>query len=238
MVHTRNKVRAEKLICQYLASRLTYNNGMRDRVLWLTLGIALGAAGSFILSSSLRDIEQSPASPSQVIPQSADSETESIRSVSRAEEDLDVSNQGDHAGREKEAEGTTRASRIPPVYSDVIGRPRPKRFNVADRHAIFLTEPRDEAWAGAMESGINNFLADNSLALNVFVEHVECRSEHCEVAGYTPFGLESDMSELKNGLKNTGWWQGGVSSASTSRTIDGVDRFVVVFNRNSVWTAE
>ena len=211
---------------------------MLERAIWLILGVVLGAVGSIVLYVPPQDNDRQVSNLVEATPNSGYPATEIGRTPSYVEEVLDTSN-GD-SKTDGEAEGTSAApiSNIPAVYKEVIGRPRPRQLRVADRHAIFLTEPRDEAWASAMESGISNYLADNASNMRIVVEFVECRSEHCEVAGYVHDGSRDYISGLRNGLKNSGWWQGGISSASTNKKIDGVDRFVIMFNRNVAWTRD
>lgn len=209
---------------------------MLDRAVWLILGVALGAVGSTYLYSPPE--EHSPDQPKSAQVEAIPSSGSLVSEPARTPSQINPENSNGKRQPRLDLEDTVAvpASNIPAVYSEVIGPPQPKRFRVADRHAIFLTEPRDEAWASAMESGINNFLADNASNLSFKVEFVECRSEHCEVAGYVPEGYPDDSGDLKNGLKNSGWWQGGVSSASTGREINGVERVVIIFNRNIAWT--
>ena len=209
---------------------------MLDRAVWLILGVALGAVGSTYLHSPSE--EQSPDQPRSVQVDAIPSSGGLVNESSRTPLGINPENSDGNRQPSLDLEDTVAmpASNLPAVYSEVIGSPQPKRLRVADRHAIFLTEPRDEAWASAMESGINNYLADNASNLSFRVEFVECRSEHCEIAGYVPEGYLDDTSDLKNGLKNSGWWQGGISSASTGMEIDGVERIVIMFNRDVAWT--
>ncbi len=209
---------------------------MLDRAVWLILGVALGAVGSTYLHSPSE--EQSPDQPRSVQVDAIPSSGGLVNESSRTPLEINPENSDGNRQPSLDLEDTVAmpASNLPAVYSEVIGSPQPKRLRVADRHAIFLTEPRDEAWASAMESGISNYLADNASNLSFRVEFVECRSEHCEIAGYVPEGYLDDTSDLKNGLKNSGWWQGGISSASTGMEIDGVERIVIMFNRDVAWT--
>lgn len=209
---------------------------MLDRAVWLILGVALGAVGSTYLHSPSE--EQSPDQPRSVQVDAIPSSGGLVNESSRTPLGINPENSDGNRQPSLDLEDTVAmpASNLPAVYSEVIGSPQPKRLRVADRHAIFLTEPRDEAWASAMESGISNYLADNASNLSFRVEFVECRSEHCEIAGYVPEGYLDDTSDLRNGLKNSGWWQGGVSSASTGMEIDGVERIVIMFNRDVAWT--
>ena len=209
---------------------------MLDRAVWLILGVALGAVGSTYLHSPPE--EQSPGQPRSVQVDVIPSSGGLVNEPSRTPLEINPENSDGNRQPSPDLEDTVAmpASNLPAVYSEVIGSPQPKRLRVADRHAIFLTEPRDEAWASAMESGISNYLADNASNLSFRVEFVECRSEHCEIAGYVPEGYLDDTSDLRNGLRNSGWWQGGVSSASTGMEIDGVERIVIMFNRDVAWT--
>ncbi len=209
---------------------------MLDRAVWLILGVALGAVGSTYLYSP--SDEQSSDQPNSTQVEAIPSSGSLVSEPARTPLEINPENNNGKRQPHLDLEDTVAvsASNIPAIYSEVIGSPQPKRLRVADRHAIFLTEPRDEAWASAMESGINNFLADNASNLSFKVEFVECRSEHCEIAGYVPDGYPDDSGDLKNGLKNSGWWQGGISSASTGREINGVQRTVFIFNRNTAWT--
>jgi hypothetical protein len=207
-----------------------------DRAAWLILGVALGALGSTYLYSS--SDEQRSDQPKSVQVETTSSSESLVSEAGRTPLEINSENINGNRQPHLDLEDTVAvpASNIPTIYSEVIGLPRPKRPRFADRHAIFLTEPRDEVWASTMESGISNFLADNASNLSFKVEFVECRSEHCEIAGYVPEGYPDDTGDLKNGLRNSGWWQGGLSSSSTGREINGVQRIVIIFNRNIAWT--
>ena len=209
---------------------------MLDRAVWLILGVALGAVGSTYLYSPSE--EQGRGQIESVDVDAPLSSGSLVSNPSRPPLEITPENSNKYKRPDVDLEDSVPVptSNIPAVYSKIIGQPQPKQLRIADRHAIFLAEPRDEAWASAMESGINNYLADNASNLGFKVEYVECRSEHCEIAGYLPEGHPDDTGTLKNGLKNSGWWQGGVSSASTGREIDGVERVVIIFNRNVAWT--
>ncbi len=208
---------------------------MLDRVIWLIIGTILGAVAATYLHS--RPEDQSSSQPTSMPIEATPSPRNAVSEFARTRQESNPKN----SSRDREPDlglevsVVVPLSNLPAVYDEVIGRPQPKQLRAADRHAIFLTEPRDEAWASAMESGINNYLADNASSLKFKVEYVECRSEHCEIAGYVPDGYSDDTGDLKNGLKNSGWWQGGVSSASTGREINGIERRVIIFNRNVAW---
>ena len=208
---------------------------MLDRAVWLILGVALGAVGSTYLHSPSE--EQSPDQPRNVQVDAIPSSGGLVNESSRTPLEINPENSDGNRQPSLDLEDTVAmpASNLPAVYSEVIGSPQPKRLRAADRHAIFLTEFRDEVWASAMESGIRNYVSDNASNLDIVVEYFECRSEHCEIAGYAPPGKESDINQLKNGLRSSGWWMGGQSAGTTSQTIDGVDRFVIIFNRNVIW---
>ena len=179
---------------------------MLDRAVWLILGVALGAVGSTYLYSPSE--EQSPDQPRSVQVDAIPSSGGLVNESSRTPLEINPENSDGNRQPSLDLEDTVAmpASNLPAVYSEVIGSPQPKRLRVADRHAIFLTEFRDEVWASAMESGIRNYVSDNASNLDIVVEYFECRSEHCEIAGYAPPGKESDINQLKNGLRSSGWW--------------------------------
>ena len=212
---------------------------MSSKIVWFIVGVIFGGIGSAAYYSRSDTVNQTPVDHTDATLTIADTEIASqplSEDPETARRESPVELNPVELNAVSESDGEVPESRIPYIYNDVIGEPKPKRLMTADRHAAFLLEPRDQSWASAMESGIANYLADNAAELQFKVEFVECRSEHCEVAGYIPPGIEDDSRQLKSGLKNSAWWQGGLSSASTRRTFDGVTRVVIIFNRNGAWT--
>lgn len=202
---------------------------MWNRATCLIIGVVLGIVGSIFFHSRLHNCDREHA---------FDSKSPSVIEKSMVGHQITI---GDEIAESNEQPAKTEleieyhpvaaASNIPSIYSELIGVPKPKRLSVADRHAQFLLESRDEIWALAMESGINYHLSENRSGVRFVVAHVECRSQHCEIAGYVPPGYQDDSDKLKIDLKNSDWWQGGISTASIAKEIDGIMYVVIIFNR-------
>lgn len=210
---------------------------MPQRLIWVITGIIVGIASSAIFHSRLQSHDGMEVRVTNTIQSVTDMPVD--RTTTFVEELAEVSEPSIDAVNAPEKVPVVVDSKMPPVYSEVIGPPRPKRFSAADRHAYFLLESRDEVWASSMESGIRNYLVDSGSDLSFQVEYVECRSRHCEIAGYVPDGHQDDSDKLIDGLSHQGWWLGGNSSASTGREIQGVERVVIIINRYGVsWNLE
>ena len=117
---------------------------------------------------------------------------------------------------------------MPTRYKEMIGPLEPSRITFSERHASFAVEPRDEPWAVAMETGINDYLAAAGPGDGMVFEYVECRTRTCEVAGYivdeqAARGFDTDD------LVEQSWWQGGRATSSIGPKIDGTKHFVIIF---------
>jgi len=118
--------------------------------------------------------------------------------------------------------------RMPSHYKEMIGPVRPRQVAFSERHANFASEPRNEPWAFAMETGINDFIAKLDPPLGLVVEYVECRARTCEIAGYRTGG-DSDDGRALNHLVQQPWWQGGNAISSSGYYIDGIEYFVNIY---------
>lgn len=126
----------------------------------------------------------------------------------------------------------TEPARIPRIYREIIGPVYHLGPTLPELHAMFEREPRDETWAYAMEAGINDYIANRWAGDGTVVEYVECRSQHCEIAGYVHDGYENKSASILGAIRKEGWWQGGNSTHSTGGNIDGLNRFVIILNRH------
>ena len=108
-----------------------------------------------------------------------------------------------------------------------------RRLTPQENHAFFSQDTRDEAWAYTMELGIREYLAANQNAGGTIIEHVECRSRMCEIAGVVYPGGNDDFSEHLEVMRGSGWWQLSNSQHSTGAIVDGEYRFVSFIPRNN-----
>lgn len=121
--------------------------------------------------------------------------------------------------------------RIPSAYRDLVGPIPPPRLSSAEMHALFEKEPRDEAWAYSMETGINDHIATFGAGEGIVVEYVECRSQYCEIAGFAKEGYEPHFSKTLNDITRSGWWQAAGGTHYINGEADGFDRFVIIISR-------
>jgi len=108
-----------------------------------------------------------------------------------------------------------------------------RRLTPQENHAFFGQDTRDEAWAYTMELGIQEYLATNQNAGGTVIEHVECRSRMCEIAGVVYPGGRDDFGEHLEVMRASGWWQLSNSHHSTGTNVDGEYRFVSFIPRDS-----
>ena len=121
--------------------------------------------------------------------------------------------------------------RIPNAYRDLVGPIPPPRLSSAELHELFEKEPRDEAWAYAMESGINDHIANFGTGEGTVVEYVECRSQHCEIAGFADKGHMGSIGRVYGDMTRSGWWQADGGTHHIGGHVDGLDRFVIITSR-------
>jgi hypothetical protein len=101
-------------------------------------------------------------------------------------------------------------------------------------HIQFKNQQRDESWAAAVEAGIRGSI--NPVAatrIGATVEHVECRSTICEVAGFMPDIMgrsQPDPRDIFVDNFGVGWWQGDFSMAVRQHSYqdEGIRRFLVI----------
>lgn len=118
--------------------------------------------------------------------------------------------------------------KMPHTYKEMIGPLVPSRTTFSERHENFASEPRDEPWAVAMETGINDYLATAGAKYGMVFEYVECRTRTCEVAGYIVDEQASSRFDFHDLVKQS-WWQGGRATSSIGPTINGTKHFVIIF---------
>ena len=121
--------------------------------------------------------------------------------------------------------------RLPPKYRALIGPVTPRPVTFSEEHARFANEPRDEAWASSMESGLSAYIASYGAGQGTVIEYIECRARHCELAGFVSGDGQLDMAGVLRGVRSEGWWQGGNKLSQINAFKDGQDRFVVLINR-------
>ena len=85
-----------------------------------------------------------------------------------------------------------------------------------------------------MEAGITQYFSRIGAERGMVLEHAECRSGHCEVAGYVIDGYPEHDYITIVGLRNESWWDGGKQGGGTSRREDGRLHFVYVLVRHDL----
>lgn len=168
---------------------------------WVVPGPGLSAA----------DAESSSVSPAAVSSQSTVDERPQGRMATAGDESADQSN----------------ALRLPNEYRQLIGSIPPRRPSFPERHAQFAQEPRNEAWAFAMEAGLSNFYAARAPGAGVVIESIECRSENCEIAGYLANGSNGMNSSLYE-FTSEPWWNANNAVSVHEFEADGRDLFILV----------
>jgi hypothetical protein len=128
-----------------------------------------------------------------------------------------------------------RTVRIRDAYDVAFGEQQ-HDDSLSELHHRFKNEPRDEAWATAMESGISQHIATSGSVDWATVEHIECRTRICEVLGLMPDAMENPEMDpyalLPDGFE-VGWWQGGLEILQRDHTYDGegITRFMLIIVR-------
>lgn len=133
---------------------------------------------------------------------------------------------------ETEVQADVPEIRMPSNYREMIGPVRPRQPSFAEQHADFASEPRDESWAVAMETGINDYVASSGATLGLVVEYVECRSRTCEIAGFQPDRNKGNVGSLYT-LPRQPWWQGGSANSAKLLTQPGdagKEYFVIIYH--------
>lgn len=127
----------------------------------------------------------------------------------------------------KDAAGSANLPNTPPVYAEMLG---PSYYGVSmeDLHFTFSQEDRAEAWAFAVESEILQYVANSGVADWAEIEYVECRKSICEIAGYMLGDTTHDPREILDGIDESTWWHGSMSTHQMSNSSDGLDRFLVI----------
>ncbi len=129
---------------------------------------------------------------------------------------------------EIEPDANTSPISLPEIYENHIN-PQQRTVSFSDIHEIFKSEPRDESWALAMESGINHSIANSGSGDWAVVEYVECRSRICEIAGYM-HDDESHPRDLIRDFLVSGAWSGTLRAHSSQFSDRETNRFITIIN--------
>jgi len=122
--------------------------------------------------------------------------------------------------------------RIPSRYRDLVGPLPGDQPSSSELHALFENEPRDEPWAYAMETGINDHIATYGAGEATVVEYVECRSRFCEIGGFESGDNAGGFSSTYGDMRRSGWWQAeGGSNYILGGQAEGGSRFVIIISR-------
>lgn len=201
---------------------------MKRQLITFVIGLAAGVA-AMLTVGLLDEGSQVQENPALVTPQKGDVVDDcSVPSVVTAELDSEEGPINSGGETRPEFQSSVPEIRMPSNYQEMIGPVRTQPTTLAEMHANFASEPRVESWAIAMETGINDYIANSSPRLGVVVEYVECRSRTCEIAGYRIDG-ESDRTASLRMMVQEPWWQGGRKSYLGGHWVDGVDYFVTIF---------
>ncbi len=112
-------------------------------------------------------------------------------------------------------------------------------------HMQFKNQQRDESWAMATEAGIRGSIdLVEAARIGVTVEHVECRSTICEVAGYMPEIMTRSPPDPRDIFVDdfgVGWWPGDFNTAVRQHNYEEEEfqRFLVIIANAGVieeWT--
>jgi hypothetical protein len=119
---------------------------------------------------------------------------------------------------------------LPEVYQRIVGPTTAELGGFAPyvAYANFAREPRDEAWATAMEAGMGDWADRVASPESVRIDYAECRTRSCIVAGHA----ETGDTTILGRLTAEGWWQatGSVDIRMRSARNDSAD-FVVFVHR-------
>ncbi len=202
---------------------------MVGRLVILIAGVATGILMMLVLERPARSPDEAMATSSTPLQTSEFPEPNGVTQPV-ANEVADV-RQVDFKSAVSAEESTDDPIKMPSVYRELIGPFSPPTLSFPELHALFEKEPRDEAWAYAMETGINDHLATYGAGEGVVVEYVECRSRYCEVGGFAIEGYEADFSIVWGGMFRSDWWQGGSQLRSVGGGSDGLRRFLAIIHR-------
>ncbi len=91
-----------------------------------------------------------------------------------------------------------------------------------------------------MESGIVQAISHTEATSHITVEHVECRSTICEVAGHMPYvasDSEIGPSAIFTEDLGAGWWQGRINMGVGQHAFqdEQVMRFIIIVANSEVF---
>ena len=227
---------AAKIRMLNLESKLGAAN-LKSQSLILVAGVATGA---LMMSLANWHHDVPTEAPSTVAtPERAIEQTDPSSVAPPVTEAVLAARQPDLAEMNSPEPSAVMPNEMPAVYRDMIGPARPRSLSFSEVHALFEEEPREEAWANAMESGINDYVAMHAADRGLVIEYVECRSRYCEVGGYAIEGYEADSSLLWGDMTREDWWQGGSTYQSQGSgpsdypgaNVDEPDRFLGIIDR-------
>lgn len=124
------------------------------------------------------------------------------------------------------------SSPVPELY-DTMLKPRelPKSLRTAELYERFMGDARDNAWADAMELGINQYIAERGSDLEVVFDFVECRSRYCVVAGVSYSQDRGPWNTFNPEMRNSGWWLASGGDSTVGGTYGSETRFATVISR-------
>jgi hypothetical protein len=118
---------------------------------------------------------------------------------------------------------------LPAVYLDLLGPPAatPNAPHPGEIYGRFAREARDEPWALAMEAGIEDWATRVPEHGGLDIDFAECRTRLCVIAGHTPNGDTTALSQLPN----EGWWQASTRNDLRIRSMHNDSADFVLFVR-------
>lgn len=123
---------------------------------------------------------------------------------------------------------------MPSIYLDMFGPPI-VRVTHHDLHATFMQEPRHDAWAFDVENAIAQKAVDLEVAKWAVVEHIECRSTTCEIAGYYTVDRDNrPPMHLVQNIDKAIWFHDNMASNTYNANPDGFDRFFTIVTARSI----
>lgn len=228
---------------------------MLKNTLWLTIGIVIGVLSTTLLRNEVatRTYDATVADDAEAVVGS--SQRASTTDVPVGSEAFSLPNAAAGGARrlDTEAEVTlssgaqvpssaagrrdadTPVSDLPGEYASLLGQSDgPRRMTPAENEEFFSEDARDEQWAYTMEVGLKEYFASSLPGEGMAIEHLECRSRMCRIAGLVYPGYENNMDVHLDRMRHSGWWQLSESQRTVGAgNADGVYRFITYIPRNS-----
>ena len=145
---------------EYSIAEVMFGELMLVRTTFLVVGIVIGIGGAHFFSTRAPQVIESGGEQvsTQSISRGDSTSTEHTIAASLEPKVGDTTEQASPLSLKSDLEPEYE-SPLPSVYADMIGKPKPRRLHISEKHHLFLAEPRDESWATSMEVGISDYIA-------------------------------------------------------------------------------